>query len=348
MIVSRDANLCRQNEASCVRLPASQRSSLVRLLAEQASIPFLTRGADAFLSLDSVFPFAPILAKRSIAVIHDIHVVRNRADPASYPEDYSTRYRLWASAAVRRAIKAADVIIAISHFTASEIQQVFGEDSAKLRVVYNGVDHEAFNPHSARSRMGEVRLKYCLPSDFYLFVGPYSRKKNLRLIVRACALYGGKSPGILPVVVVGDTRRSALYQETVSLIEEARLGHLFRFLGMVPDADMPALYASARALIYPSLYEGFGLPPLEAMACGTPVVASNAASLPEVVGKAALMVDPNDPESLLQALDVLCDETVRGKLRQEGQIQAQRFSWATTASEIADVITNEGEVVTSR
>jgi glycosyltransferase involved in cell wall biosynthesis len=161
-------------------------------------------------------------------------------------------------------------------------------------------------------------------------------------------LYGGKSPGILPVVVVGDTRRSALYQETVSLIEEARLGHLFRFLGMVPDADMPALYASARALIYPSLYEGFGLPPLEAMACGTPVVASNAASLPEVVGKAALMVDPNDPESLLQALDVLCDETVRGKLRQEGQIQAQRFSWATTASEIADVITNEGEVVTSR
>jgi glycosyltransferase involved in cell wall biosynthesis len=239
---------------------------------------------------------------------------------------------------VQRAIEAADVIIAVSHFTAEEIRDVFKVDATRLRVVHNGLDHARFRAPATNPASNEIRSKYNLPKGFYLFVGPHSRKKNLRLIVEAYALQRGSGTGVLPVVVVGDPRRSALYTETASLIHQAKLKHLFLFLGMVPDSELPDLYASARALIYPSLYEGFGLPPLEAMACGTAVIASNAASLPEVLGKAALIVDPVDPESLLEALRQISDHSVREKLIQEGQIQAGRFSWEATAQKMAEII----------
>jgi glycosyltransferase involved in cell wall biosynthesis len=123
-----------------------------------------------------------------------------------------------------------------------------------------------------------------------------------------------------------------------NLIEHGRREGMFLFIGRVPDEDLPALYAAAWVLIYPSHHEGFGLPPLEAMACGTPVIASNRTSLPEVVGDAGMLVDPTDPEALLRALEQVNDEGVHKELVHRGLDRAQSFSWERTAAQLADVV----------
>jgi len=312
-------------------LPVPAHISPLRFIAEQCCVPYWSAGADAFLSLDGVFPFSPVFAKRKIVVVHDIHVNRHVLDPKGYPEDYSWRYKLWASAAHRRAIKAADHIIAVSNFTASEIGDVMHVPHDRITVAPNGVDQGKFQPVEDRLCLEELRRRYNLPASFYLYVGPYSRKKNLRLIVDAYAAAKCCPDFLLPVVVVGSTRREPLYLSTMGRVRETGLGGLFHFLGPVADEELVGLYTAARALIYPSLYEGFGLPVLEAMACGTPVVGSSRSSVPEVVGGAAILVDPTSPETLIDALRRLTQEEVRNDLVARGFEQARQFTWNRTA-----------------
>jgi glycosyltransferase involved in cell wall biosynthesis len=314
-----------------MKLPVVKDSSPLRLAAEQVFVPRWSAGADVFLSLESVFPLLPVLAKRKIVVVHDIHVIRHRMDPGKYPEDYSWRYRMWASWANRKAAEAADGVIAVSRFTGEEIHGILHVPLDRITVIPNGVDGGRFRRVRDGSILDEVRSRYNLPNSFYLYVGPHSKKKNLSLIVEAYAIAKPTRDVILPVVVAGDTRRAALYSSTLQRIDQTGLADFFRFLGNVPDEDLVALYSMARALIYPSLYEGFGLPPLEAMACGTPVVASNRTSVPEVVGDAALLIDPTDPASLIEALNSLNNPAVRSDLVARGLKRAQEFSWERTA-----------------
>lgn len=314
------------------RLPIVRDLSPLRLAAEQLLVPLWTRGADVFLSMDGVFPIVPISANRKIVVTHDIHVIRHRRDPTAYPEDYSWRYKVWASSAHKKAIEAADRVVAVSHFTAAEIRELLGVPDQRVTVIPEGVDGERFHPIQKQSTLDEVRNRYDLPESYYLFVGPYSRKKNLRLIVEAYAVARHNRDVVLPVVVVGSTRRAPLYRATLRRIEQTDCADWFHFLGNVPDQDLPALYTMASAFIYPSLYEGFGLPPLEAMACGTPVVASNRTSIPEVTGDAALLIDPTDPLSLLEALQKIIDPAFRSALVDKGIKRAREFSWDRTAS----------------
>jgi glycosyltransferase involved in cell wall biosynthesis len=180
-----------------------------------------------------------------------------------------------------------------------------------------------------------VRRRYNLPSAFYLFVGQPTKQKNLRLVVESYA--SGMLPGEfqLPVVVTCNLRRSTLFEDTRARIEHAGLSGLFQFTGYVPEEDLPLIYAAAQALLYPSRYEGFGLPPLEAMACGTPVVCSNSTSLPEVVGDAALLIDPEQPGSLIEALRKVNDEPTRRELGKRGLERARAFTWEGTARQVA-------------
>jgi glycosyltransferase involved in cell wall biosynthesis len=127
----------------------------------------------------------------------------------------------------------------------------------------------------------------------------------------------------------------------VQLIDRNGIGEYFQFLGYVPDADLPVLYGAARALIHPALHEGFGLPPLEAMSCGTPVIASNRTAIPEVVGDAALLIDPTNPESLLEALRTVNDESIRELLVAKGLERAQLFSWERSADLMVHLILGE-------
>jgi len=321
-----------------VRLPISRGKSALRLFTEQILLPYVCLNTDIFLSLESVFPITPITARRKLTVVHDIHVVRHSDRPKQYPEDYTWQYKTYANLATRKAVASSDCVITVSKFTGDEVQHVFGVPSNRIVVIGNGVDHQHFRLIEDPIIIERVRKRYMLPSSYYLFVGPYSKKKNLQLIVEAYASEELLPDVFLPVVVVGDTRRNRLYTNTLSLIKQTHKEELFRFLGFVPQGDMPALYASARALIYPSLYEGFGLPALEAMACGTPVIASNQSSIPEVVNGAALLIDPLQPKSLIDALRKLNNEHTRIDLIEKGLKRAQEFSWEKTADLMLETI----------
>jgi glycosyltransferase involved in cell wall biosynthesis len=239
---------------------------------------------------------------------------------------------------MRKALRAADSIITVSQFTANELVSFAGVTHDRISVIPNGIDHGRFHPPGDNSRLEEVRSRYHLPPAFYLFVGQPSRQKNLPLIVESYA--SGMLPGEfrLPVVVACNRRRSALFKDTMARINQAGLSGLFQFTGYVLDEDLPLVYAMARALLYPSRYEGFGSPPLEAMACGTPVICSNSTSLPEVVGDAALLIDPGQPNSLTEAIHRVNDEPTRRELVKRGIKRAQAYSWESTARRLAQHI----------
>ncbi|MGC2064309.1 MAG: glycosyltransferase family 1 protein [Thermodesulfovibrionales bacterium] len=339
VILSKNALLSEKIDGiTYIHLPSASTQSLLRLFFEQIYVPFYCYNADIFLSLESVFPLVPVGAKQKVTVVHDIHVIRHSTQPQKYPEDYSLQYKLWANLATKRSIALASRIITVSRFTAMEINSLFGVPFNKLITVPNGVDVKKFYPIEDLGAIERIKRRYSLPSSFYLFVGPYSKKKNLKLIIDAYASDNVAHDILLPVVVVGDTRRSNLYSETLTLIRSNHQEDRFIFLGTVPDDDLPALYSAAQAFLYPSLYEGFGLPALEAMACGTPVVASNTTSLPEVVGDAALLINPAEPESLIEALRKINNRDTREILIRKGLDRVKSFSWERTADLMAEAI----------
>jgi glycosyltransferase involved in cell wall biosynthesis len=340
VILSADGKLETQDpRVRILRLPVVRDKTLARQIVEQLRIPLAARGADLFVSLESVYPFLPVPARKRMVIVHDIHVIRHRRNPGEYPENYSLQYKLWASLATRRAMKIAHKIIAVSEFTRREIQETLRVGGERISVVPNGLDHAKFRP-AAGGAAEVIRTLHHLPEAFYLFVGPCSRKKNLRLIVDAYRFVRGKSAVDFPVAVVGDMRRSALYAELLDELRRPELAGRFIILGNVRDAELPSLYAASRAFIYPSLYEGFGLPVLEAMACGTPVVAANSSALPDVAGGAALLINPRDPHSLIAALEKVNADDMRSRLVAQGLARAKEFSWERTADGLVEAFLN--------
>jgi glycosyltransferase involved in cell wall biosynthesis len=319
-----------------VRLPEAVARNVSRILLEQVCPSLLTWRGDVFLSLDSRFPFAPLWAKRNLVVMHDVHLLRHLASPAQYPMDHTRRALAYFSAGMKKAIRAAHRIITDSRFIADELKNLMGVRDDRMSVIPCGLDHQRFHPQQDSVCIEQVRKRYTLPQDFYLFVGQPSTQKNLRLIVETYASAGLNPELRLPVVIAWDMRRSELFEPTLGLIRQSGLNELFRFVGYVADEDLASLYGSARALLYTSLYEGFGLPPLEAMACGIPVVASDRASLPEVVGDAAILIDPLNPQSLAEALRKVDQEETRTRLISKGLERARAFSWERTAQQVAE------------
>jgi glycosyltransferase involved in cell wall biosynthesis len=225
---------------------------------------------------------------------------------------------------VPRSIQGADAIIAISRHTALDLQELFGVDAGKVTVVYSGVS-ERFRELPERDLAG-VRQELELPARFVLFVGTVEPRKNVEALVRALALV---EPPV-PLVIAGGY--GWRYESTRQLIESSR--ERVRVLGPVGPELLPALYNLATCFAHPAWYEGFGLTPLEAMACGTAVICSNRSSLPEVVGDAALLVDPADVEAWASALQrVLDDGSLRADLGRRGAERARQFSWRRTARE---------------
>lgn len=327
-----------EGSGTVVRLPQFLNRKVSRVLLEHIYPSFFTWKCDVFLSLDSRLPFGPVWAKQKLVVMHDIQVLHHLADPNRFPMDSTRAALTYTCMGMKKAIRKADVVITDSQFMAEELQSFASLPRSRIIPIPCGIDHEWFQPLENGIRLEQLRKLYKLPWHFYLFVGQPSRQKNLGLVVRAYAS-GELNPEYrLPVVVAWDMRRSDLFQSTLALIEQTGLKDVFRFIGYVRDEDMPPMYRAARALLYPSLYEGFGLPPLEAMACGTPVLVSNRASLPELVGNAALLIDATRPESLLEALQRVNHEPTRRTLIEKGLERARAFSWERTAQLVAKTI----------
>ena len=321
--------------ARILRLPVSRNPGILRILAEHLYIPALGRRTDVIVSLDYLLPLLPVGAQRTVVTVHDVLPLQQK--PAGYPIEANSVRHYYYCLAIEHAIKAAELVITDSQFIASQIGGLLPATAERISVIPLGIDHERFRPTRAREEIRRVRETYGLPEQFYLFVGRLCLNKNLRLIAEAYASRSVSHRWMLPVVVVGAKRNGNEGNPTLERIERLGVGRYFHFAGYLPDADLPAVYAAARALIHPAWHEGFGFPPLEAMACGTPVVAANRTAIPEVVGDAALLVDPGSGDSLAQALERVNDQDTRSQLIERGIERAAQYSWHRTAEMTAAV-----------
>jgi glycosyltransferase involved in cell wall biosynthesis len=317
-----------------------------KLLAEQAGFPAVCRRLGAQVA--HVPYFAPPLVSPCpvVTTVHDLITLQF----PEYSASPATRaYNSLVSAAARRA----DAIIADSQHSARDIVRLLGVPEGRVRVVYLAAQAR-FRPAERREDLAGVRQRYGLPDPFIFYIGGLNRHKNVGVLLQAFAAVRHGLPRTCTLAIAGSAKggNPAVFPDLrkqardlgLSVSEEDGNGHAgsapcdVRFLRFVSEEDKPLLYGAAALFVFPSLYEGFGLPPLEAMACGTPVVCSSAASLPEIVGDGGLLVDPVDVGALAEAIRaVLSDETLRAGLRTRGLAQAARFSWGRTANETVAV-----------
>lgn len=261
-----------------------------------------------------------------IMTLHDIILVRLAADYYSAP-----RARLY-ERRLRSRVEAADHIITVSEFSRRDILEWSGVDPGKVSVVYNGVG-ENFKPVTDSELLEAVRHRYGLPRRFLLCVGSTEPRKNIRKAIEAYSEVRRMEPGVGLVVTGVDYCRVQPGEAFAGLPLDGVM-----FAGYVSDTDMPAVLSAAELLLFPSLYEGFGLPPLEAMACGTPVVTSNTTSIPEVAGDAAVMVDPENASEMTAALEmVLNSNDLRAELVEKGLGRSAGFNWMKTAQETRQI-----------
>jgi glycosyltransferase involved in cell wall biosynthesis len=296
----------------------------VRVLWEQLVQPWVLRRIGADLVHGPVF-IGPVCAPCPVVVtIHDLSFIR-------FPEMFRPANRLYLTVLTRLSARRARRLIAVSAHAAAETTRLLGIPSQRIDVIYHGVD-PMFRPLPGEV-LASFRRRRGLPERFVLFVGTLEPRKNLVRLVDAFARVGDSGTAL---VLAGG--KGWLYDELFARVEALGLCERVIFPGFVMSEELPLWYNAATALAYPSVYEGFGLPVLEAQACGTPVLTSNVSSLPEAAGNAALMVDPYDVEALAAELSrLLADATLRQELRERGIGHAEQFSWSRTAQETACV-----------
>ncbi len=296
------------------------------LLAQLARVPqdHLFPGTDLFFATDHLLPrFRRI---RSVFILYDLTF-------RLYPQTHSLWNRWFLTLMLPRFLCQADAVIAISESTRQDAARLYGVDAARIRVVYPGID-VYFQPVPAEDTL-VVRCKYHLPERFILSVGTIEPRKNYTTLLEAYRLIKGRQ-GELGLVIAG--KKGWLYNEFFQKLRDLGLAGEVSLLGFVADDDLPALYSAADLFVFPSLYEGFGLPVLEAMACGTPVVCSNTSSLPEVAGDAALLVPPADVRALAEAMErVLTDEHLWARMGSRGLERAGGFRWERAAARTIEV-----------
>lgn len=303
-----------------VKLPG--KGSWARILWEQTMLPHQMDAHQIDLMHFADYAL-PVLYKTRPWII-SVHDLAYRI----YPETFS-RGKLWTKLAlVKPSLHKAAKIITGSENTKQDIMKFYGIPPEQIAVTTYGVDLERFNPLSV-SQVQTGLERYGLEPGYILFIGTLEPRKNIISVIRA--YHHLRSNGCQQKLVIGGGN-GWLYSDIFKQVEELKLVEDIIFTGYLPDADLPLLYNGAGVFVYPSLYEGFGLPPLEAMACGTPVVTSNVSSLPEVVGTAGLMVPPLDAMAIAEAIGrVLTDHQFADQLSIQGIQRAQDFSWEKTA-----------------
>ncbi|GBD15145.1 D-inositol 3-phosphate glycosyltransferase [bacterium HR26] len=298
----------------------------VRILWEQC----LARAATRRWRLDLLHApvnVVPLAGPRPLVLtVHDLAFLR-------YPEHYPPLKQRYLAALTRRSTRRADLVIAVSGQTRADVVELCGVRPEKVVVVPNGVD-ASLRPVRDAGVLQAFRQAHGLPNEFFLFLGTLQPRKNLEGLLRAYDR--ARADLSLPLVVAGARgwRESKIFQ----LVRELDLADRVRFTGYINPDELPIWYSAATVFVYPSLYEGFGLPVLEAMACGTPVITSATSSLPEVAGDAAILVDPHDTDALARALRELASSPrLRAELTSAGLERARAFSWERTARETLEV-----------
>lgn len=290
-------------------------------------------GCDVFWSPH--FISAPVSKNcRKVVTFHDLSFAR-------YPEFFDAKRKLWHfSNNPKKQAEEACRVIAVSESTAYDLSQIYGIDSRKINVVYSGINEEFFQEHT-REELWHVRAKCNLPERFILSLSTIEPRKNVFGIVMAFEIFKESGGGIdIKLVIAG--KPGWLYRDTFRAIKNSKYSGDIIYIGFVEDADKPVLYKLAELFVYPSIYEGFGFPPLEAMASGTPVITSSCSSLPEVVEDAALLVDPFNISDIAWMMEeVTSDKDLANSLSEKGLAQARKFTWQKCAEETLEVLTSQ-------
>ncbi|HEX2770020.1 MAG TPA: glycosyltransferase family 1 protein [Geobacteraceae bacterium] len=301
-------------------------------MADHLLLPSLVKrsGAKVFLATDFNSYLVPPPRVKVVSIVYDVIPLLFPEVMAQQPLSIRVGWPL-----NFRKLKQSDALIAISAATRDDAVKVLGLDPERITVVYPAVNHDLFNPACATTPAvwEGVRQRYGIEGNYLLYVGDVDWRKNLARVLEAFAT---TSPSIR-LVLAGKKARD--YPPLLDQIRVLGLEKRVILTGFVPDEALPFLYGHAQALVFPSLYEGFGLPIVEAMACGCPVITSSVSSMPEVAGDAALLVDPKSVAEIAAALKLIVeDQALRERLRDDGIRQAARFSWEQHVTEVLAVL----------
>lgn len=293
--------------------------------------------ADLFFSPTHYIPHFSSCKK--IAMIFDLAYLYF---PQAYLKKDLWKLKNW----TKYSIQKANHLITISHFSKKEIINHYQVDPKKITVAYPGFNKDLYYPIQDKDQIKKILVKYGIDEDYLLYIGTIQPKKNLIKLIDSFAIVLQDLPK-LKLVIVGKTkglgRSGWKFEEILQRPKELGIDNKVIFTGFAPTEDLPLLINGAIAYILPSLWEGFGIPVVDSMACGTPVIVSNVSSLPEVAGKAGLLIDPQSGEQIAQAIrTIAADKKLRLKLSKEGIIQAQKFSWEKMAKIVLKVFQEAG------
>lgn len=326
--------LCREPDAGFAdQLGANFRTVVERAqpysVSEQFRIPLalIQMHADLFHAPHYVLP--PLVPCRSVVTIHDcIHLIFPQYLPSRLAYTYA-RASIWA------AIRRAERVLTVSEASKSDILRCFDVPAEKIVVTYNAID-DRFLTEPPEADVVRTRERYQLAGPFVLYVGNIKPHKNLERLIEAFDQVRRQGFDQLTLVIIGD--QITKLQGLRRAVHRHKLHKQVRFLGFVAPEVLSVLYRLARVFVFPSLYEGFGLPPLEAMASGTPVLSSNVSSLPEVLGDAALLVDPYSAEAIADGIvRLLTDEALRATLRARGLAKVREYSWEASVRKVREI-----------
>jgi glycosyltransferase involved in cell wall biosynthesis len=293
---------------------------------EQASLPLRCRGGLLWSPCNT----GPLAVRRQVVTIHD-------ATFADTPECFSRAFAAWYGWLIPRLARRVRRVVTVSDFSRRRIAETTRLSVDQIDVVPNGVDAR-FVPASAE-QIAQMRLTYDLTGPYILVLGSLERRKNLATLLKAWRIISERRSD-LTLAIAGGSNLSVFSGDGLDADALPRV----KRLGYVEDAALPALYSGCETFVFPSTYEGFGLPPLEAMACGAPVVCSNATALPEVLGEAAFFVPPLDAHAIADAiLQAGTDSALRQRLINAGRSRAAMFTWENSAEQIWQVLVKAAE-----
>ena len=300
--------------------------SKIYSIKEQLELPLKIPKCDIFWSPHYNIPILPIRAKFRVVTIHD-------AFHLAFYDTLNFMQKIYAKTILNQALSRSDIVLSVSNFSRSEILKYTKTDK-NIFIAPNAIDERRFNYYYDSNTLETVARDYSLPKNFVLFVGNVKPHKNLKNLLFALEKMD------LNLVIVGKKDGFITGDSVISeIIRRKNLSDRIFFTGYVKDADIAAIYNLAKLFVFPSLYEGFGIPPLEAQACGCPVACSDAASLPEACGDSVMYFDPHSVKDMRDKIQmVLDDENLQNELRAKGFENVKRFSWERSAKQIIEIM----------